>query len=278
MNITFLIGLIGGLALIVNGILSGGDLADFIDIPSVMITVGGTIMTVISNYPPSILKQIPKHIMIMMNTRKFAPMEYIDKLVELAQVARKNGLLALESEIEQIDDPFFKQSITMIVDSNDSDKVREILENDLDCLSARHQTVSSMYERGAAIAPAFGMIGTLVGLVNMLKGMNLEEGVGNLGDSMATALITTFYGCIMAHMIFSPIANHLHLRDDEEILCKSLIIEGVLAIQSGENPKFLKEKLVSFLAQKQREMGVDEEGGGGKKAKGGKKGKKGKDE
>lgn len=257
MNLTFLIGLVGGLALIVWGIINGGELGHFIDLPSIMITIGGTIMTVISSYPPSILKAIPKHLKIVMNTKKFAPEEYIDKLVELAQVARKNGLLALETEIEQIDDPFFRQSLTMIVDSNDADKVREILENDLDCLSARHQTVAGMYERGAAIAPAFGMIGTLVGLVNMLKGMRIEEGTGDLGNSMGTALITTFYGCIIAHMIFSPIANHLHLRDDQEMLCKSLIIEGVLAIQAGENPKFLKEKLVSFLSQKQREMGGD---------------------
>lgn len=102
----------------------------------------------------------------------------------------------------------------------------------------------------------------------MLKGMDLEKGTGDLGNAMGTALITTFYGCIVAHMIFSPIANHLHLRDDQEMLCKSLIIEGVLAIQAGENPKFLKEKLVSFLSQKQREMGGDgAEGGGGKKKK-----------
>lgn len=277
MNLTFLIGLVGGLALIVWGIMSGGDLGNFIDPPSILITVGGTIMTVISSYPPSMLKAIPTHLKIIMNTKKFAPDEYIDKLVELAQVARKNGLLALETEIEQIEDPFFKQSLTMIVDSNDADKVREILENDLDCLSARHQTVAGMYERGAGIAPAFGMIGTLVGLVNMLKGMNLEEGTGDLGNAMGTALITTFYGSILGNMIFSPIANHLHLRDDQEMLCKSLIIEGVLAIQAGENPKFLKEKLVSFLSQKQREMGGDGaeggDGGGKKKAKKAKKAK-----
>ena len=271
MNLTFLIGLAGGIGLIVQGILTGGDIGNFIDAPSLLITLGGTIMTVISNYPASMLKSVPKHIQIMMNTKKFAPEEYIDKLVELAQVARKNGLLALEAEIEQVDDAFFKQSLTMIVDSNDSDKVREILENDLDCLSARHQTVAGMYERGAAIAPAFGMIGTLVGLVNMLSSMDLEGGASDLGKSMATALITTFYGCIIAHMFFSPIANHLHLRDDQEVLCKTLIIEGVLAIQAGENPKFLREKLVSFLAEKQRQMG---EGGEGSEGGGKKKGKK----
>ncbi len=271
MNLTFIIGLLGGFALIVNGILSSGELSSFIDPPSLLITLGGTITTVISNYPASMLKEFPKHIKIMMNTKKFAPEEYIDKLVELAQVARKNGLLALEAEIEQVEDPFFKQSLTMIVDSNDSDKVREILENDLDCLSARHQTVAGMYERGASIAPAFGMIGTLVGLVNMLKSMDPEKGAGDLGANMAVALITTFYGCIIAHMFFSPIANHLHLRDDQEVLCKTLIIEGVLAIQAGENPKFLKEKLVSFLAEKKRQMGEDDGGDGGGKKKGKKK-------
>lgn len=270
MNLTFLIGLVAGFALILNGILQSGELSSFIDLPSLLITLGGTITTVISNYPASMLKEFPKHIKIVMNTKKFAPEEYIDKLVELAQVARKNGLLALEAEIEQIEDPFFKQSLTMIVDSNDSDKVREILENDLDCLSARHQTVAGLYERGAAIAPAFGMIGTLVGLINMLKSMNPEQGAGDLGANMSVALVTTFYGCIIAHMLFSPIANHLHLRDDQEVLCKTLIIEGVLAIQAGENPKFLKEKLVSFLSEKKRQMGD----GGNNEGSGKKKGKK----
>ena len=111
------------------------------------------------------------------------------------------------------------------------------------------------------MAPAFGMVGTLVGLVNMLKGMNLEGGAGNLGSDMGTALITTLYGCILAHMIFGPIANLLRIRDEEEVLCKMIIVEGVMSIQAGENPKFLRERLMTYLSGYQRD------GGGGKKGK-----------
>ena len=126
-----------------------------------------------------------------------------------------------------------------------------------------------MYDKASAVAPAFGMVGTLVGLINMLKGMDVSSGDGasSIGTSMGTALITTLYGCVLAHMIFSPIASNLRARDEEEVLCKLIIVEGIMSIQSGANPKFLREKLMTFLSQKQR----GDEGGG-------KKGKKGKGE
>ena len=128
------------------------------------------------------------------------------------------------------------------------------------------------------MAPAFGMIGTLVGLVNMLKGMNIDEGgAGEIGPAMATALITTFYGCVLANMVFSPIAKKLRIRNEEELLYKQIMIEGILAIQSGDNPKFLKEKLVTYISQKDRMKVLDVEGAA-ESGKKGKKGKKGKDE
>lgn len=128
------------------------------------------------------------------------------------------------------------------------------------------------------MAPAFGMIGTLVGLVNMLKGMNIDEGgAGEIGPAMATALITTFYGCVLANMVFSPIAKKLRIRNEEELLYKQIMIEGILAIQSGDNPKFLKEKLVTYISQKERMKVLDVEGAA-ESGKKGKKGKKGKDE
>ena len=128
------------------------------------------------------------------------------------------------------------------------------------------------------MAPAFGMIGTLVGLVNMLKGMNIDEGgAGEIGPAMATALITTFYGCVLANMVFSPIAKKLRIRNEEELLYKQIMIEGILAIQSGDNPKFLKEKLVTYISQKERMKVLDVEGTA-ESGKKGKKGKKGKDE
>ena len=142
-------------------------------------------------------------------------------------MARKSGLLALEEKGNQQSDPFFKQCIMLIVDNNEADQVREIMMNDIEQSSARHEAAAGMYDKGSSIAPAFGMVGTLVGLINMLKGMNMDsaEGAGNIGPAMGTALITTLYGCILAHMIFGPIANQLRQRDEEETLCKLIIVE-----------------------------------------------------
>ena len=199
----------------------------------------------------------------MLNAKKNDPTYYIDQLVELAQAARKDGLLALEGLANDQEDPFFKQAIMLIVDANDPDRVRSILENDIECMSARHEAAAALYDKGSSVAPAFGMIGTLVGLINMLKNMSLDgDGASTIGQDMGVALITTLYGCILAHMIFGPIANNLRTRDEEEVLCKQIIVEGITCIQAGENPKLLREKLLTFVSQKMRDANNS---GGGKK-------------
>ncbi len=144
----------------------------------------------------------------------------------------------------------------LIVDATDPDRVKSILTNDIEQTSERHQEVIAMYERGSDAAPAFGMIGTLIGLIKMLYGLE-ESDMSALGPDMGVALITTFYGSIMAHVIFNPIAANLAARDEEEIVCREIILEGIMAIQSGENPKFLRERFLTFMKQKQR----DKEGG-----------------
>lgn len=282
MNITYIIGVVLAIAVMVVGMmlktLSNGtidfqpdQIGNFFDASSIMIVVGCTVAVVVASFPGKMLSAMPKHFKVMLNAKRFDPMRYIDQLVELAQVARKNGLLALEEKANQQADPFFKQAIMLIVDANDPDKVRGILMNDIDCMSARHEDAAGMYDKASAVAPAFGMVGTLVGLINMLKGLKLEDGSGatNIGSDMSRALITTLYGCILAHMIFSPIASNLRARDEEEVLCKMIIVEGIMSIQSGENPKFLREKLLTFMAQKQRDAAAGAEGGG--KPKKGKK-------
>ena len=278
MNITYIVGTVGAIIVMVIGMMMGGEsflsvtqLMNFFDPPSIFITCGCTIFIIIASFPPSALKALPKHFKIMMNTKRYDPIAYIDQLVELAQVARKNGLLALEEKGNQQEDPFFKQCIMLIVDNNDADQVREIMMNDIEQSSSRHDDVAGMYEKGSAVAPAFGMVGTLVGLINMLKAMDMESGGGNLGPAMATALVTTLYGCIMAHMIFGPIASNLRIRDQEETLCKLIIVEGIMSIQSGSNPKFLREKLLTYLEQQQRVEGGGEGGEKGKKEKKAKK-------
>ena len=268
MNLTFILGIVGGFLLLIIGMSLGsgegavlglfqfGQLANFADAASIFIVLGGTLATIIAGHPGKMLAKFPKHLGIIFNQKKFNPTAVIDEVVEFAQIARKNGLLALEERANQLEDPFFKKSIMLIVDGNDSDKVRDMLTSDIEQLSTRHDDVASMYEKASAAAPAFGMVGTLIGLINMLVNMDPEN-----GKDMGTALITTFYGVILANLIFNPIANNLRTRDEEECLCRQLIVEGVMAIQSGENPKFIREKLEGYLEQ-------NATGGGSEKKKG----------
>ncbi|MCI9367266.1 MAG: motility protein A [Oscillospiraceae bacterium] len=280
MNITYIIGVVLALVVFLVGCVLGinigpkaaglepitftpTNLWNFFDAASIFIVIGCTMAIVVASFPGSTLASIPKHFGIMLNAKKFDPMKFIDQLVDLAQTARKNGLLALEGKANEQEDPFFKQAIMLIVDANDPDKVRAILENDIECMSARHEDAAALYDKAGAVAPAFGMVGTLVGLINMLNNMEIGgDGGSTLGKDMGTALITTLYGCIMAHMLFGPIANNLRIRDSEEVLCKQIIVEGIMSIQSGENPKALREKLLTYVPQNKRVEGGAKSGGG----------------
>lgn len=279
MNLTYIIGLLLAIFFMLFGMVTKMDglqvtvqmdqLGNFFDVSSILITIGCTIAVVIASFPGKMLKAIPRHLKIMSNTKRFDPYYYIDQLVELAQTARKNGLLSLEEKANEQQDPFFKQAIMLIVDANDPDKVRSILENDIECMSGRHEDTAAMYDKASAVAPAFGMLGTLIGLINMLRNMNMDGGGSStLGADMGVALITTLYGVILANMIFGPIASNLRTRDQEEVLCKMIIVEGIMSIQSGENPKFLKEKLMTFMSQQQREgSGESGSGRGGRRSR-----------
>ena len=281
MNITYIIGVVLALVVFLLGCVLGinigpkvapgtppiefnpGNLWNFFDAASIFIVIGCTMAIVVASFPGDTLASIPKHFGVILNAGKFNPMKYIDQLVDLAQTARKNGLLALEGKANEQEDPFFKMAIMLIVDANDPDKVRAILENDIECMSARHEDAAALYDKASSVAPAFGMVGTLVGLINMLNNMELSgDGGSSIGKDMGTALITTLYGCILAHMIFGPIANNLRIRDGEEVLCKQIIVEGIMSIQSGENPKALREKLLTYIPQGKREEGAKSSGGG----------------
>ena len=251
MDISLIVGWILGAVLIIYGI--GIDkVGSFIDMPSIVIVAGGTAATLVASFPFRMLSQIPKHIGIMLGQKRYDAGAVIDTLVDMAGTARKRGLLLLEEQAGRIKDPCLKQSVMLIVDAMDAEKIRDILESEVSVMSDRHEQAVGIYERGTSAAPAFGLIGTLVGLVNMLKSMNMEDGAGGLGKNMSIALLTTFYGCIMAQLLFAPMAKKLRLRNDEEVLYKQIIIEGVLSIQAGDNPKYLREKLLSYLALEQK--------------------------
>ena len=271
MDFSMLIGWILAVILIVNGI-TVQKLNNFVDMPSVLIVVGGTIAGLVACYP----FRIPKHIAICLRGgKKYDVPKTVEAIVDLALVARQSGLLALEEKAEEIKEPFFKQAVIMIVDANDPDKVRAALERQVEDMMGRHEEAKSLYVKGSALAPAFGMIGTLVGLINMLKGMDLSGsggGSNTLGQDMGVALITTFYGSALSNILFHPIAQKLTVKDNEEVLYCEVVIEGVIAIQSGDNPKVIRERLLASLAQKRqiKLLAKAGQGGGGNDAGGGK--------
>ncbi|NBJ90273.1 motility protein A [Acutalibacter sp. 1XD8-36] len=269
MNIAYLIGLVVAIIVMVLGMANGfppyefGKLGNFVDGPSVMIVIGCSVAIVLASFPLKTFLSIPKHFAVMLKNPKQKPETIIDALVDLAQIARKDGLLALEEKAGEQEDPFFKQAIMLIVDANDPDRVRATLENDIECMSDRHNAAAALYDKASAVSPAFGMVGTLIGLINMLKNMDPTSSDSNIGADMSVALVTTLYGCILAHMVFGPVANNLRIRDSEEVLNKMIIVEGITCIQAGENPKMLREKLLTFVAQKQREKLANSAGGSG---------------
>ena len=186
--------------------------------------------------------------------------EMIQKIIELSNVARKEGLLSLEEAASDLNDEFLKKGILLIVDGTDPELVKSIMETEMICIESRHKKVVAFYETLASMGPAWGMIGTLIGLINMLK--NLSD-ISSVGPNMSTALITTLYGSILANWIATPIAGKLKYNNDMEIMMKEVMIEGLLSIQAGENPRVIEEKLKSFLSPEQREaLNKGDEAGG----------------
>lgn len=249
------------------------NFVNFVDFPSLAITVGGTMAALMVAFPLSAFGKVGKHLKICVFPTKYDPFSYIDQIVEFAKEARMKGLLSLEDKLSETKDVFLKNSLMLVVDSVDPEKVHNLLEAELDHLDERHAQDRAFYDKGGAFAPGFGMIGTLIGLVNMLKQMSDPDA---LGPAMAVALLTTLYGSMLANLFFSPISNKLRIRHDEEYLCKVLICEGVEAIQAGENPNFIQEKLEKLVFKGKKRKSAAKSADGEEGADDGKKGKKGK--
>ncbi len=249
MNISGIIGFLLAVGLIIWGIMTGGELSGFWDPPSVAIVVGGTIGAVVFNFPLSVLTKVPKMLKIAFFPKKYDPDKYIDEMVDYCKTARMKGILALEESANACPDPFMKAALMLIVDANDSDKVQSMLDDSINFICERHENNYALWSKASGIAPALGMIGTLIGLINMLAGLDPSDpnSAATLGAGMSTALVTTFYGCILAHLIFTPIGNLCKYNHNQEILCLQIIEEGTLAIISGANPRYVEEKLRMML-------------------------------
>lgn len=260
MNLSIIIGWVISFGLVVFGIVFDMEkmsvdmdlMMNFVDVQSLLITVGGTIGCLIGSFPMSYLKGVGKRLGLAIKPKKYDPTKYITEIVEYAQVARSRGLLALEESANQCQDPFMKSSLMMIVDANDPEKVRGMLDDTIMFMCERHDQGRAFFEKGVSIFPAFGMLGTLVGLINMLKGLDLTTGdTSALTGGMAVALITTFYGSLFANVVFAPIASALQNVHNDELLCMQIIEEGVLAIAGGSNPRYIQEKLEFMLPKSQ---------------------------
>ena len=249
MDFATIIGLVSGVVLISAAIAADGSLAGFLDVSSIMVTLGGTIAATFVNHSLSDISRVIAMLRIAFTERGYSGRELIDQLVALAEKARREGLLAMEEEAAQIEDGFLRKGIQLIVDGTDPDLVRNVLEIELAFQEDRHRAGQAIFQDMASYAPAFGMLGTLIGLINMLA--NIDD-VDKIAPGMALALVTTFYGVILANLVFLPIAGKLKKRSDEEVLYRHIMLEGILSIQAGENPRLVEEKLMAFLPPQER--------------------------
>lgn len=252
MDIATLIGLLGGTGILIAAILTGGSAILFINIPSLLIVVGGTFATVFIRFS---MNEVINSVKVALNAffaKLSVPQEIIQEIVNLANIARKNGLIVLEQQ--PIDDPFLKKAIMYCVDGHEAEFIQEVLEKEVGLTVERHELGQRVYKGMGDAAPAFGMIGTLVGLVQMLATM---DDPASIGPSMAVALLTTLYGAILANLFFLPIADKLALRSEEEERNRKLIVQGVLGILRGLNPRVMAEFLETFLPPKQRASGEE---------------------
>ncbi|MDD8059561.1 MULTISPECIES: flagellar motor protein PomA [Shewanella] len=247
MDLATLIGIIGAFAFIIGAMVTSGGIGLFIDVPSVLIVIMGSLFVVMMKFN---LKQFLGSIKIGMKAFMFKidkPEDLIEQSVTMADAARKGGFLALEEAV--ITNTFMQKAVDMLVDGHDGDVVRNALEKDISLTEERHKMGISIFKAMGDVAPAMGMIGTLVGLVAMLSNMDDPK---SIGPSMAVALLTTLYGAIIANMIAIPMADKLSLRMGEELLNRNLIMDAVLAIQDGQNPRVIEGFLKNYLAEKQR--------------------------
>ena len=260
-DIASIVGMLLGVVMFVFGVLSNGGVASLHsmwDTASFIITIGGSIAGTLASFKLADFINGVKSIKLIFKDEVQDPAVVINQIISLSNTARKEGLLALEEAANGIEDDFLKKGIMLVVDGTDPELVRGIMETDLACVESRHKAKIAVWEKWAELGPAWGMIGTLIGLINMLK--NLEDS-STIGPNMAVALVTTFYGSLIANWLCAPFANKLKANNELELTLKTLIIEGLLSIQAGENPRVIEEKLKSFLSPDKREA-LSPEGGG----------------
>lgn len=249
MDLGTILGIIGGFSLIIIAMAQGGGVSWFLDAPSALIVLGGTIGATLVNYP---LKDVLGMLSVAKNVfRKVEhdPAQLIAQFVQMSRITRRDGILSLQRIVEKASDPFLSKAVNLVIDTPNPDVVTDILETEIDTLAERHRKGADIFTTMGNFSPAMGLLGTLIGLIQMLRKMSDPS---SIGPSMALALITTFYGVILANLIFIPMAGKLRARSAREIMYKQLILQGVISLQAGDHPRVLEQKLHSFLAPRER--------------------------
>lgn len=252
MDLATLLGMVGAMGIVLAAILTGGSALVFVNVPSILIVLGGTVMVVMIKFSMGQFFGAFKVALTAFIYKIDNPEELIEKIVELANIARKEGMLALENA--DIENPFLDEGIKMLIDGNSREVVDSVLHKDMKATIERHTWGAKVFSATADVAPAMGMIGTLIGLVQMLSNMSDPK---SIGPAMAVALLTTLYGAMLANMVAMPIADKLTLRKADELRIRSMCIDGVLAIQEGQNPRIIESMLKAYLDPSKR-RGSDE--------------------
>ncbi len=263
MDIASLLGLVLCIGMMLYGIIDQAGINNLVkeywNFPSAIITFGGAFAATLTSHSLSDYISGLKSFALIFKAPAINTTEMIRKIIDLSNVARKEGLLSLEEAAADMDDAFLKKGILLMVDGTDPELVRAIMETELVSIEGRHKSCIGFWDTLGAMGPAWGMIGTLIGLVDMLYHM---DNVATLGPAMAVALITTFYGSVLSNAICTPVSNKLKADNAAEMMLKEVMIEGLLSIQAGENPRVIEEKLKSFLSPQEREAAAGSDAGG----------------
>jgi chemotaxis protein MotA len=258
MDLSTIIGFVVGFGLIGWAIFEGtdGKVMVFVCPSELAIVLGGAIAATLISFPLRAVLSIGKVLMQVFFEKNTSSAKLIQDIVNYAEIARRDGILSLESVAKDIKDEFLVRGIQMAVDGSDPELIERVLSSELAAVQERHEVGRGLFETMGKYAPAFGMVGTLIGLVLMFKNMDDPK---KIGGGMSIALLCTLYGAILANLVALPLADKLKIKNSHELLHKEIIIRGVMAIQSGDNPRIVEQKLRTFLAPKERRM-MDAEG------------------
>ena len=251
MDLATILGVICAFSLVFIAIFAGGGVQLFINAPALMIVVGGTLGATMINYPLRDVFRVFNVAKKALFTKSISVNELIKRFLSFAKKSRKEGILALESDLKEVKDEFIVKGIQLSIDGLEPEEIRDVLETEVDFIRSRHQLGAEIFTTMGTFSPALGMIGTLIGLVQMLQRL---DDPSRIGPAMAVALLTTFYGSIIANIVCLPIAGKLRVRSKEEVLTKEMTIQGIISISNGDNPRILEQRLQAFIPPNEREV------------------------